>query len=91
MVGYSYPLSVNRSQLTARVAYSIALTCLSATQDIVQLIDSSERADTLFLKAHRSGIRTSYPLIMNQREFFRNKLEIEAQIYISLLALVHSK
>ena len=42
-----YPLTVNRSKHTAIVAHSIALICLSATQAIVQLIDSSERADTL--------------------------------------------
>ena len=34
--------------------YSIVLTCLSATQAIVQLIDSSERADTLLSK--RTGV-----------------------------------
>ena len=33
------------------IAYSIALTCLSVTQAIVQLIDSSESADTLFFKS----------------------------------------
>ena len=41
-------------ELTARVAYSIALTCLSATQAIVQLINSSERADRLLSK--RTGV-----------------------------------
>ena len=49
---HSFPLSQIVS--CTRVAYSIALTCLSTTQASVQLIDSTERADTLLSK--RTGV-----------------------------------
>ena len=50
MVGYSLPAD-------CCVAYSIALTCLSATQAIVQLINSSETADTLLSKRPGVGFK----------------------------------
>ena len=43
---------------SARVAYSIALTVLSAIQAIVQLFDSLERVDTVLSKLTGMGFES---------------------------------